>query len=190
MGLAGCRSDSVDQRDSYTHTLLAGIEHSISSKLHGSLRAGLDFRSSTGQQFSSLDGANPHFDGSLNYQAGGKTTLSWTASYAIQESYVITSSGSQTFRTGLVASHEITPRLSSNITFYYLHNFNEGAEIFPGFSTASFVEDTFNLSLGLSYSINRYFTANAGYTHTEVASDLMLRSYSRNGVSGGLSFNF
>lgn len=180
--------DSFD-RDSHTQSFLVGVDHTVSEKLHGSIRIGADYRTTDSEAFSGDDGFNPHVEVSLNYALTGKASLAWNASYATQEAYLADAASSVTFRTGLQATYAITPRLSSNVSAYYQHNDNEGVELFPGFSF-SFVEDSIDLSVGLNYSINRHLSAYAGYSHTEVESDFTFRSYSRNRYSGGLNITF
>ncbi len=188
-GLSASLYNGGLDRNSLNQTLLVGFDHTVSPKLQGFLRGGIEFRTTDNSVLQNNDGLNPHFEGGLTYSLTGKTTLSWNASYGTQESYVPLSSASLTFSTGLVASHVFTPRISANLACYYRHNNNGGVEIFPGIDT-SFNEDSLDLSLGLSYSINRFLSATAGYSHTEVQSDLPDRSYSRNSYSGGLSIHF
>lgn len=176
-------------RDSHVQSVLVGFDHSLSARLHGSIRAGAEFRSTDNPLLQSNDGFSPHADASLSYIVGEKTSLSWSASYGTQESYVENTGASVTFRTGLAASYAFTPKISGSLSGNYQHNENQGPELFPGFSF-SFVEDSIDLALSFSYAINRYFSANAGYGHTEVDSDFGLRSYSRNRYFGGLSVNF
>ena len=176
-------------RDSHTQTVLIGVDQSLSERLVASVHAGAEFRSTDNSRFRANDGANPHFEANLSYIFGSKTSLTWNASYGTQESYLANSAASLTFRTGLTATYSISPRLSANLGGNYQHNDNQGSEIFPGFS-ASFTEDSIDISLGLNYSINRFLSATAGYSHTEVESDFGIRSYSRNRYSGGLNLNF
>ena len=176
-------------RDSHTQSFLLGLDHTFSEKLQGSVRGGLEVRSTDNPVFQANDGANPHFEANLSYVFSGKTNLSWNAFYGTQESYLADSSASVTFRTGLSVSYAVTPRIAATLGGNYQHNENGGTEIFSGVRTDS-TEDSIDLSLGLTYSINRFLSATAGYSHTEVESDFGIRSYSRNRYSGGLSVNF
>ena len=54
----------------------------------------------------------------------------------------------------------------------------------------AFDEDSLEISLGLRYEINRNFAALAGYSHTEVFSDIVLREYARNRYYLGLNASF
>ena len=180
--------EGVD-RDSHTQAILVGLDHSFSSRLQGTFRGGAEFRSTDDPLFQASDGVSPHFEANLIYTAGGKTTLSLNASYGTQESYIANSAASETFRAGLTASYEITPRLHAIASGSYQHNENEGVEFFPGFFL-SYTEDAIDFSLGLTYRLNRYLTANASYNRTDVESDFGFRSYSRNRYSGGLAITF
>ena len=54
----------------------------------------------------------------------------------------------------------------------------------------AFTEDSIDIGLGLRYEINRDFAALAGYSHTEVFSDILLREYARNRYYLGLNATF
>ncbi len=176
-------------RNSYVNAFLLGLDHTFSQKLQGTLKGGIEFRNTNSSSFQSNDGLNPHFEGSLNYALTGKTTLAWNASYGTQQSSVPSSSASLTFRTGLIASHVLTPRLSTNVSCYYARNDNGTVELLPGFFTP-YTEDSVDVSLGFNYLINRFLSATVAYDYTDVSSNLPDRSYSRNRFTGGLSIVF
>lgn len=184
----------IASRGSTTFSLLGGIDHTFLPGLQGTLRAGAEFRSSSGGGREE-DSVGPHLESTLNYTIGGRTTVGWTASYATEESDVPTSPGSQTFRTGLTASYSITPRITSSLGFFYNHNENEASGlpiIIAGqlLGNPAFSEDALDLTLSLNYTVNRHLSVNAGYSHSEVDSELAFRSYSRNRYFGGLVFTY
>ncbi|MGI9087627.1 MAG: outer membrane beta-barrel protein [Chthoniobacterales bacterium] len=180
--------DNAD-RGSTDYALLGGLDHTFLPGLNGTVRAGAGFRSAQQIGAAADTTISPHLEGTLSYLLTGKTSLNWNISYASEESNIATSPGSLSFRTGLQLTHALTPRISSNLSFYYAHTDNQASAIFFG-GNPEFSEDALDFSLTFSYALNRYFSANAGYNRSGVESDFSLRSYTRNRYFGGLSVNF
>jgi hypothetical protein len=178
--------------DSTTHFLLGGIDHKFDPKFTVSLRGGEQLRSFE----SGSDRAEPYFQGSLNYAAGHRTTVSLTSSYSLEEPGVAGTQSRTTFRTGLQTKYGFTQRVSGTVGFYFVHDdYAQGppTEIFPGFfipGAPAFTEDTLDVTLGLRFDINRNFAVDVGYGHTQVSSEEAGRDYSRNRYFGGLNFTF
>ena len=169
-------------RDSTGHYLLAGLDHKFDPRFSGTFRAGVQFR-----DFDQGDGrSSPYFEGSLDYVLGKQTAVTWTNRYAIEEPDDAISQSRTTFRTGLIARHDFTPRIRGSVNGYYEHSEYES----PGSSIGGFTEDTFDLGLSLRYSITRYLGVEGGYNFTEVSSDGILREYSRNRYWAGVNFTF
>ena len=172
-------------RGSTTHFLLAGVDHSFSSRLNASVRGGLEFRSYE----SNGDHTSPYFEGTLNYALGPRSTVSWTNRYSIEEPDVPGSPMRQTFRSGLQLSYAVTARITATLGAFYQHDGNEGGQVGDD-SSPSFTENSFDLALAVRYAITRNFAIEAAYSHTEVTSDISLREYARNRYSLGANFSF
>lgn len=174
------------QRDSTTNFALAGFDHHFNTRFDVSLRGGAEFRSYDQQ---GGNRTSPYFEGTLNYAVGKQTTVTWTNRYAIEEPDVLLSPGRDTFRTGISARHEFTPKISASLAAYYEHDdyrsFNQ-----PGVFSAAFTEEDVNLSFSLRYAITRYIAVEAGYDFTDVSSDVALREYTRNRYWGGVNVTF
>jgi hypothetical protein len=177
--------DQALDRDSTTHFFLAGLDHSFSQRFNVSVRAGAENR----QYDVGGDRTEPYFEGTLNYALGHRTSVSWTTRYAIEEPDVPGSASRTTFRTGVQVAYGITSRITSTLGAYYQHDDNEGVDTTTVVSPA-FAEDSFDIALAIRYAINRNFAVEAGYTHTEVVSDILLREYSRNRYFMGLALTF
>ena len=173
-------------RDSNTHFLLAGFDHSFSPRINVSTRAGVEFRSYTNLNDSRTD---PYFEGTLTYALGPHMSLSWTNRYSIEEPDVSGSQSRTTFRSGLSGSYSITPRIVGSLSAFYQHDENDST-LTPFFFSPAFAEDSFSLALGLRYSMNRNWGVELGYDFTDVESDLRLREYYRNRFYGGVNFTF
>jgi len=173
-------------RDSTTYSLLAGADQTLGPRTSGSLRVGAEFRNSDQGNTTAV---NPYVDTTLNLTLGDRTSVSFSARYATEESDIIESPSRQTFRTGLSVAYGLTPRIGSSLSAYYRHDMNdESSSIF--LTEEASTEDALDISLNLSYSINPRISANAGYNRSEVFSDSNFRSYSRNRYSGGVSVSF
>ncbi len=172
-------------RDSTTHFLLAGVDHSFSPRLSASVRGGVEFRSYEDNG----DRTSPYFEGTLKYALGSRSSVSWTNRYSIEEPDVPGSPSRRTFRTGLQVSYAVTPRITATLGAYYEHDDNEGG-IVGNDSSPSFSEDSFDLALAVRYAITRNLAVELAYSHIEVTSDIDLREYSRNRYSAGVNFSF
>jgi hypothetical protein len=177
-----------ENRDSTTQTVLGGVEHAFSPLLHGSLHAGADFRQKETASGEDNDFTRPHFEGTLRYVLGEKTSVGWNARYSVEESDAIGSPFRTSFRTGLQVNYAYTPRLGGNLSGYYRHDLNEAADVIR--ASSSFAEDSFDISLNIYYKINRFLSANGGFHYTDIESDRALRSYSRQRYFIGLSSSF
>ena len=177
--------DDASERDSTTHFLLAGVDHSFNPRFNVSLRGGAQFRSYD----ENGDRSSPYFEGTLNYAVGPRTSLSWTNRYSIEEPDVAGSQSRTTFRTGLQVIYGITPRITSRIGAFYQHDENEAFSS-PFAVSPAFTEDSLDLAIGIRYAINRNLSLEAGYNHTEVLSDIVLREYSRNRYFFGVAYSF
>jgi hypothetical protein len=176
-------------RDSITQFTLIGGSYRITSRLTARANGGASFRSYE-------DGparTDPHFEGSLDYSLGPRGSLNWTGSYSIEESTFADSLSSTTYRTGLLFRYLLTWRITADIGVSYHHDENDsGSRDLPPAETSgiSSSEDAFETSLSLHYVINRRFSLDAGYTHSEVMSDQQFRQYARNSYSLGLRMTF
>jgi hypothetical protein len=173
-------------RDSMTHFVLGGFDHSFSPRFNASFRGGAEFRD---YEQSTGDRSSPYFEGTLNYALGKNTSIAWTNRYAIEEPDVLLNPSRTTFRTGLRVKHDFTARITANLGAYYQHDDYDSVNTATAFSP-SFTEEAFDLALSVRYAITRFFGIEAGYTHTEVWSDILVREYSRNRFWGGVNVIF
>ena len=180
-------------RDSTTNFVLAGFDHNFSPRLSMSFRGGAEFRSYD----AGGDQSSPYFEGTLNYAVGKDTMLSWTNRYAIEEPDVPLNPSRTTFRAGLSLKHNFTARISGTLSAYYTHDDYEAITTYPfapffffPVVTPAFSEDSFDLAISVRYAVTRYLALEAGYNHSEVASDEVLREYSRNRIFAGVELTF
>jgi hypothetical protein len=165
--------------DSTTHFILAGVNHNLTEHLIVHVRGGESFRSLEN------DGntASPYFEGSLGYVSSNHS-LNWMSSYGYESPTATGVTTTKTWRTGLNLTYDLTSRLSSTTGVYYHRDENTGGTGSTG------TQDSFDLNLGLRYTINKRFTLHADYTHTTLGSLGTTPGYSRNRYSAGLSYTY
>jgi hypothetical protein len=177
-------------RDSTTHFVLGGIDHTFSPRFNISFRGGEEFRSYQADG----DKSGPYFEGTLNYAIGKRTTVSWNNSYGIEDSAVTVNTVRHTFRSGLQVSQQVTPKITATLGLNYEHDENDAVtEQFFGFTftiSPAFRENDFALAFNLRYAITPHLGIDLGYDRTQVISDMPFREYSRNKYYGGLNFTF
>lgn len=175
----------TDSRGSMSHFFLAGFDHSFSPRFNISGRGGVEFR-----QFDDNvpegDRTAPYAEFTLNYALAKSSSITWTNRYSLEEPDVPDAFSRTTFRTALGVRHALTQRIVAGLNFAYEHDWNEDALGFSGFD-----EDDFDIALTLRYAINRTWSLEAGYEHTEVISDdNVFREFTRNRVWGGATFTW
>ncbi len=165
-------------RDSRSHFIYGGVEHNFTPQLNGSLRAGVQFREYTDLPAGALvddDSTNPYVDGNLSYlyNPGSYVLLGYRYQSTATDLTVL---DAQTHLVYVNWTHRITARLNANLTYQWqLSDFNQG---FAGTIDGS--EDMFNIfGFNLSYSINEFLSAEAGYNFDDLDSDTAGRSYTR-----------
>ena len=165
--------------DSTTHFILAGVNHNLTKHLIVHVRGGESFRSLEN------DGntASPYFEGSLGYVSSNHS-LNWVSSYGYESPTATGVTTTKTWRTGLNLTYDLTSRLSSTTGVFYHHDENQGGTGSTG------TQDSFDLTLGLRYTINKRFTLHADYNHTTQGSLGTTPGYSRNRYSAGLSYTY
>jgi putative beta-barrel porin BBP2 len=169
--------------DSTTHYLLGGIDHHLTEHLVVHAAGGPSFRSFKDDG----DLVSPYFEGWLNYVSSNHS-LAWTTSYGLEASNEAGVSVRKTFRTGLVLTYNLTSRLSSTTAVYYHHDENQGSASSGTSSAGS--QDSLDLLLNFSYTINKRLALHVNYKHTSESSLGSTPGYSRNSYSAGLSYTY
>jgi opacity protein-like surface antigen len=176
-------------RNSHSHFFLAGVDHSFSPRFNVSARAGVEVREfENGNITGDTDETrtSPYAEATVNYALAQSTQISWFNRFSLEQPDVPESFSRQTFRTGLSVRHNFTARISVGLNAAYQHDENEGS-----LGIAGFDEDSFDISIGARYAINRNWAIDAGYHHTEVVSDeALFREFSRNRYYVGATFTF
>ncbi len=165
--------------NSTTNSVLAGVNHNLTEHLIVHVRGGESFRSLENEGTT----ASPYFEGTLGYVSSNHS-LNWTSSYGYESPTATGVTTTQTFRTGLNLTYDLTSRLSSSTGVYYHHDANTGGTGSTG------TQDSFDLTFGLRYTINKRFTLHGDYNHTTLSSSGSTPGYSSNRYSVGLSYTY
>ena len=177
--------------DSITNFALVGLDYSFNPRLRGSFRTGVEFRNYID---TAGDETSPYFEGTLSYDLNRRAHLTGVLRYGIEEGDLSTSnSKSDTLTVGLDYQQSFTQRISGYLGAYYTHSYistpvPDAATRF--FNATGFDEDTFDVSVGARLAINRRISADLGYTHTTVLSQVDVRQYDRNRVFAGIRLTY
>jgi hypothetical protein len=144
-----------------------------------------------GESFRSLENegnmASPYFEGTLRYVSSNHS-LNWRTTYGYESPMATGVTTTKTWRTGLNLTYDLTSRLSSTTEVYYHHDENQGSAS-SGTSEAG-SQDSLDLLLGFSYTINKRLALHVNYKHTSQSSLGSTPGYSRNSYSAGLSYTY
>ena len=165
--------------NSTTNFVLAGVNHNLTEHLMVHVRGGESFRSLENEG----NMASPYFEGTLGYVRSNHS-LNWTASYGYESPTTSGVTTTKTWRTGLNLTYDLTSRLSSITGVYYHHDENQGGTGSTG------TQDSFDLLVGLRYTINKRFALHVDYNHTMQSSLGSTPGYSRNRYSAGLTYTY
>jgi hypothetical protein len=165
--------------NSTTNFVLAGVNHNLTEHLNVHVRGGESFRSLENEGTM----ASPYFEGSLGYVRSNHS-LNWTASYGYESPTATGVTTTKTWRTGLNLTYDLTSRLSSTTGVYYNHDENQGGTGSTG------TQNSFYLSVGLRYRIDKRFALHVNYEHNSTSSLGSTPSYSRNRYYAGLSYTY
>ena len=179
--------------DSYTHFLLGGVDYVFNPRLRATVNAGVEFR--TYEDVSAANETSPYAEATLSYTVSRRTTASLQARYGIEEGDLSAdATKADTVRLGINVEQQITPRISVYAGFYFTHAYYATPvrtdEALLLSAPVNFNEETYDVSAGARYAINRNFAVELGYTHTTVSSDVESRQYDRNRYFGGVRFQF
>jgi hypothetical protein len=171
-----------DSRDAFSQYALAGVDHSFTERLKGTLRAGAEFRNFEGGNLGTE--VSPYGEARVTYLMPRDASLSWSARYGFEVSDTAITEERRTFRTTLAYRQDLTDRIRASLSAAYSHSSYSGGGV------SDFSDNVFDISLQLSYALNRNFAITAGYTFTTAESDIFTREYDRNRVNAGIQFAF
>ncbi len=177
------KAKKINARDADTIFAGVGAEQTFSPKMIGSLRAGISSRSYDDSRYD--DQNMPYGEGSITFLPSPATRITASASYSIYESEVERYLSQNRTYFSLSLAHDITAKLN----FYASSAFSMGAYEKDYAMDADLYdadENSYLVSLRLSYRINRINWIEVGYQFVKLDSEIKNReSYERNRVDIG-----
>ena len=183
-GALTIRDIHSDARDSTSHYIYAGADHSFDPQLNGSFRAGAQITEY--DNVSSDTQVIPYADASLTwtYNPGSYVRMGVRHTRMATDIGFITASTPTLDQEATTAyaeiNHKITAKLNGNLITQFQHGTFEAG----GANGQS--EDLFMVGANVSYEINKFLAAEAGYNYDRLDSDLADRSFTRNRVYIGI----
>jgi len=188
----GARTLFSDERNSYSHYVYIGADHSFNPQLDASVRVGaqiIDYYNLPGTTESDVA---PYADANITY----RMTPDSSAQLGVRHSRIATDAAAlDQDNTTVYASlsYRILPPFTASLLGQYQFNeFQNGQPSSVG-SSVSFKDQTENfflIGLNLTYEINKFLAAEAGYNYDRLDSDVGFRSFTRNRVYIGLRASY
>jgi len=171
------RYSSIDYANDSARTgtsdyLLGGVDLTLSRRLSATIRVGEQIRSFDGGGSTS----SPFLELSSTYALSRTTSLTWNAHFGLEEPPDPTTTV-QVLRSGLTLSQSLTPRVSSNLAFNLVHELST-----EELTNVQSVQNTAEVSIGLTYSLSRRWTFSLSYTYDVLFSAGVASDYYRNRI--------
>ena len=174
---------SAEARSSDTHEGFLAVVGRFNPQLSGRLTVGGQF-----QEFGDgTQSSSPSVDSSLTYNYGPQNTITAGFRYSIRSAELSEFRSSESALLYGEIGHWITSRCRAALSgSYNIDMFQNPTVTLPPPVPDS--EDSLSVSLGLTYEFRSWCRATCNFTHTEVTSDLVSRSFQRNVVGVGVRF--
>ncbi|MHC1768368.1 MAG: outer membrane beta-barrel protein [Verrucomicrobiia bacterium] len=176
-----------DERNQYSHYAYVGADHSFNPQLDTSVRVGAQFTEYYNLPGEDESDVSPYADANLTY----RMTPDSSAQIGVRHSRIATDGAALDQENTTVygsVSYRILPPLTASLLGQYQYNtFEEGQPSqVAGVTFKDQSENFWLVGLNLTYEINRFLAAEAGYNYDHLDSDLGFRSFTRNRVYVGL----
>ncbi len=186
----------ANERNRYDHYIFIGADHDFNTQLSAKARVGAQIATYPNANKDGVTGMAdsrivPYADAMLQYkfaernmvQLGVKSGLNQT-DVAILTSTRATTTDSEALTLYASVTYALTPRLIGMARAQWQ------MATFDGGLYNNQQDNYYTADLNLTYEINRYLKAEAGYAYDRLDSDLPLRAYGRNRIYLGLSANY
>ena len=166
--------------DSYSHFILGGADATLSPRLSMTLRAGAELRHNL--QPGGTGTTYPYGESTLSYEYKPSSFLQWFNRFGLEQTGIGIGQYTETYRTGINVNRTLGRRMKAGLAIYYSYIQYKQPVAPP--------ENDLDANATVSYQIHRSLSVQAGYTFTEVFSEIPSRSYYRNRISLGASLAF
>ncbi len=185
-----------DIRDSDSHYVYGGLDHTFTPTVQGSVRLGAQFTKFVNAPAGLDDSAvSPFADANLsygyaegsNFQIGIKHERNRhdLAYYADDSPLILDQEQTVVYA---AANHQLTPRLNASLVGHYMNGKYEGG----GLNIDGDNDRYWAFGISLDYAVSQYLAAEAGYNFDDYKSGVLpeFRSYDRNRVYIGLRASY
>lgn len=170
---------NADTRDSRSHYLYVGADHSFTPQFNGSLRIGGQYTEFPNHVAGTADNTiSPYVDVNGSYSYGNGSFVQLGVKHNRSSTDISTALDQEATSIYGSLNHKITSKLTANVVAQYqLSEFYQGPQ-------GGANDNYFSTGLNLSYEINQYFSAETGYNYDRLDSNVSSgnRSYTRNRV--------
>ncbi len=176
-----------DERNNYSHYAYVGADHSFNPQLDTSVRVGAQFTEYYNLPGDDESNVSPYADANLTY----RMTQDSSAQIGVRHSRIATDGAAldqeNTTVYGSVSYRVLPPLIASLLGQYQFNTFEKGQPSqVAGVTFKDKSENFWLVGLNLTYEINRFLAAEAGYNYDRLDSDVGFRSFTRNRVYVGL----
>jgi hypothetical protein len=181
-----------DERNNYSHYAYVGADHSFNPQFDTSVRIGAQFVEFYNLPGKSQDEITPYADANMTY----RMTPDSAVQLGVRHSRIATDAAALDQENTTVygsLSYRILPPLTASVLGQYQYNTFQGGQPSTIGSTVTFRDKTENfwlVGVNLTYEINKFLAAEAGYNYDRLDSDLNFRSFTRNRVYIGLRASY
>jgi len=181
-----------DERNNFSHYAYVGADHSFNPQLDGSIRVGAQFTEYNNLPGKNEDNVSPYADANLTY----KMTTDSSAQLGVRHSRIATDAAALDQENTTVygsLNYKLLPALTGSLLGQYQYNSFENGQPTAVGSSITFKDKSENfwlVGVNLTYEINRFLAAEAGYNYDRLDSDLGFRSFTRNRVYVGLRASY
>lgn len=176
---------TANERDSTSHYLFAGVDHSFTARLVGSVRLGaqyIEWENAGGGQ--RADATNPYADANLTYSYTDGSNVQLGVRHGRNATDLVGVLDQQSTLVYGSINHQITALLRATLIGQYQNA--EFVGVSKGVGADGSSEDYMSIGLTLNYQINAYLSAEAAYYYDRLSSKIDLRDYDRNRVFVGV----
>ena len=181
-----------DSRDSMTHYAYAGVKHSFTANLSGSVRGGVSYTDSYNDPLQKSTSLSPYADLSLSYTylPGSYMQLGFTHDInATDVATVNQNTGSLTqYQESSVVyasiNHHFNPKLMGTLIGRCQYS------TYKGGNNDSASDTSYGVGVNLHYQFTTHFSTDLGYNFDDLTSSIAGRDYVRNRVYVGLGANY
>ena len=175
------------ERNTYSHYIYVGIDHSFNPQLETSVRIGAQVIDYYNLKVDTHTDVSPYADANITYRMTPDSAIQ----LGVRHSQIATDAAALSQENTTVygsISYKLLPQLTAAALGQFQYNtFQDGTTMLG--SADSFKDQTENFWLAgvnLTYEINRFLGVEAGYDYDHLDSDLAFRSFTRNRVYVGL----